>query len=156
MGNSEKSVSRGLFGDAIGKCDEIRDSMKRGLSALGANSNRVKPGNPRNVNGSVDIDKTLKHMYPNDSRWDYVVGYCNEAFFIEVHPADTSNVDEMVKKVKWLIGWLETKAPDLKKLHKCGVFHWIPSGRFNILPGSRQYKIVAANRLLLTKQLALK
>lgn len=106
-----------------------------GLSALKANSKYVRVTNTKLLDGSVDIDEAVRDKYPEDSRWDYVVGYENEAFFIEVHPAATSNVDDMVKKVKWLKNWLASSAPDLKSLHKIEVYYWIPSRRVSILKG---------------------
>lgn len=145
-----------LFRDAVAKCPEIENSYKSGLTAMGSNSAVVSVGEKRLIQGSVAIDKAVKDIRPAESRWDYVIGYSDEAFFIEVHPADTKNVEEMVKKVTWLKSWLNSVAPDLKKLHKCGTYHWIPSGRNKILKTSVQYKKIAANNLLITKPLRLK
>ncbi len=148
MGQTNKVGSNKTpFIDAIKNCDEIRDALKVGLTALKANSKAVKPTNTKLVDGSVDIDEAVKALRPSESRWDYVVGYADEAFFIEVHPANTSNVEEMVKKVKWLKNWLNSSAPDLKRLHKNDVYYWVPSGRVNILKGSVQDRKIAANHL---------
>lgn len=135
------------FNDAVGQCTEIKGALKPGLSALKGNSKVVRVADTKLIDGSVDIDEAVRDKYPEDSRWDYVVGYADEAFFIEVHPAATSNVDEMVKKVKWLKVWLSSCASELKKLHKKEVYYWVPSGRVNILPGSVQYRKIAAYRL---------
>lgn len=143
------------FKNAVVKCSEIKNAFMPGLSALKGNSKHVKPTDTKLVNGSVDIDDTLKVIYPNESRWDYVVGYADEAFFIEVHPAGTSNVSEMVNKVKWLKNWLASSAPDLNVLHKTKVYYWIPSGKFSILPGSVEFKRIAANNLRIEKPLPL-
>lgn len=144
------------FQEAVDKCDEIKGSLMPGLSAMGRNSVAVKATDPNKLNGSVDIDAAVKSIRPNEPRWDYAVGYSNQAFFIEVHPADTKNVDEMVKKVKWLKEWLSEVAPELKELHKSGVYHWIPSGRVKILKTSPQYKRIALNKLLIINPLSLK
>lgn len=144
------------FKEAIAQCDEINSNLCIGLAALRSESSFVKPENPRLVNGSVDLDNALRCIYPNDARWDFVIGYSGEAFFIEVHPADTANVDEMIKKVNWLKKWLATKARDLKDLHKCGVFHWIPSGRVKISKNSPQYRKIALNNLSIKSPLYLK
>ena len=135
------------FKNSVRKCMDIKDALKSGLSALKANSKYVKVTNTKLLDGSVDIDEAVRDKYPEDSRWDYVVGYANEAFFIEVHPAATSNIDDMVKKVKWLKNWLASSAPDLKSLHKIEVYYWIPSGRVSILKGSVQDRKIAANHL---------
>lgn len=143
------------FKDSVNNCDEIKNALKPGLSALKGNSKDVKAADTKLIEGSVDIDEAVRDKYPEDSRWDYVVGYSNEAFFIEVHPAATSNVDEMVKKVKWLKYWLSSVASDLKTLHKKEIYYWIPSGSVKILPGSVQYRKIAANHLQIMKLLVL-
>lgn len=143
------------FKEAVSKCQEIQSALQPGLTALGGNSKVVKPKDSKSIDGSVDIDSALKIKYPTESRWDYVVGYADEALFIEVHPADTSNVEEMVKKVKWLVNWLAISAPDLNLLHKRKVYYWVPSGRVNILKGSAQYRKIAANHLCIKKQVIL-
>ncbi len=151
------SVKKGNpFQNAVKDCAEIADALKPGLSAMGGYSTLVKLGNTRLINGSVDIDNAVKELYPNDSRWDYIIGYNGNAYFIEIHPADTKNVNEMIKKVDWLKSWLESSATEIKALHKCGVFHWIPSGRVKILKTSMQYKRIAASKLLITNVLSLK
>lgn len=155
MGKTERKETI-AFADAVENCSEIRDSLKSGLSALGSNSVCVKVQNTKLLDGSVDIDEALKSIRPDDARWDYVVGYSGNAYFLEVHPADTKNVDEMVKKVIWLKNWLNSVATDLKKLHKSGVYHWIPSGRVRILKSSTQYRKIAANNLTISNPLFLK
>ncbi len=135
------------FIEAVKSCDEIKDALRPGLTALKANSKVVNAVNTKLIDGSVDIDEAVKTIRPNESRWDYVVGYADEAYFIEVHPANTSNVEEMVKKVRWLKNWLATTAPDLKALHKKEVYYWVPSGNVKILKGSVQDRKIAANHL---------
>ncbi len=137
------------------RCPEIKDSFRPGLSALGAHSSDVKAKDTSRLDGSVDIDSAVRKVRPGEARWDYAVGYAEDAYFVEVHPANTKNVDEMVKKVTWLKNWLATVAVDLKKLHKCGTYHWIPSGSVKILKTSKQYKMIAANNLMITNTLRL-
>ncbi len=154
MERSKRQIAN-RFCQAVNNCDEIKDSLKAGLTAMGNNSIAVKVKDTKLIDGSVDIDSAVKWKRPTEARWDYVVGYADEAYFIEVHPADTKNVDEMIKKIKWLKEWLATKATDLKKLHKSGVYYWIPSGRVKILKTSVQYRKIAANDLVIIKPLHL-
>lgn len=151
----KKDPSINNFNKAVDKCPEIKGKTKPGLSALGANSAHIKPSKTHLVTGSVDIDSSVKSLHPNEPRWDYAIGYANEVFFVEVHPADTSNVNEMINKVNWLKEWLSSIAPDLKKLHKCGFYHWIPSGRMRISRNSPQYRRIAANNIVIKKPLAI-
>lgn len=75
--------------------------------------------------------------------------------FVEVHPANTSNVDEVVKKKKWLDVWLKTNALDLKAMMAGTGYYWIASGKVAILPNSPQAREIAKNKLVLCKELNL-
>lgn len=145
----QKSAEASAFVSAIDCCTDIKGQTKTGMSALGVHSAMVKVKNTRLLDGSVDIDAAVKKIYPHDSRWDYVVGYNGRAYFIEVHPAETRNINEMIAKVKWLRHWLMEKASELKGLHHIDVYYWLPSGRVKILKHSNQYHKIAANNLKL-------
>lgn len=149
------SKRKDSFIEAVAKCSEIKNNLNPGLSALRKHSIDVKVSDTKLLKGSVDIDKAVASLRPNDARWDFVVGYDEEAYFIEIHPAGTSNVSEMLKKVDWLKMWLNTVAPDLKKLHKTDIYYWVPSGSVNILPGSVQQKRIAASHLRIIKPVIL-
>lgn len=144
------------FTNAVLGIKEISRHLKPGLSALKGNSCFIKTSNPKSLNGSVDIDEALKNLMPGDNRWDYVFGYVGKAYFIEVHPADTSNAKEMLKKVAWLKTWLSTTAQPLKDIHADGCFHWCPSGRVKISPNSPQYRQMLSAGIRITKILNLR
>lgn len=134
----------------------IAGAYREGLQALESkDAGKVKPQNPRKLSGSVYLDKCLKTTNPHDARWDYVIGYSEKAYFVEVHPANTSNVDEVVKKKKWLDVWLKTNALDLKAMMSGTGYYWIASGKVAILPNSPQARKIAKNKLVLCKELNL-
>lgn len=134
----------------------IAGAYREGLQALESkDAGKVKPQNPRKLSGSVYLDKCLKTTNPHDARWDYVIGYSEKAYFVEVHPANTSNVDEVVKKKKWLEVWLKTNALDLKAMMAGMGYYWIASGKVAILPNSPQARKIAKNKLVLCKELNL-
>lgn len=134
----------------------IAGAYREGLQALESkDAEKVKPQNPRKLSGSVYLDKCLKTTNPHDARWDYVIGYSEKAYFVEVHPANTSNVDEVVKKKKWLDVWLKTNALDLKAMMAGTSYYWIASGKVAILPNSPQARKIAKNKLVLCKELNL-
>lgn len=134
----------------------IAGAYREGLQALESkDAGKVKPQNPRKLSGSVYLDKCLKTINPHDARWDYVIGYREKAYFVEVHPANTSNVDEVVKKKKWLDVWLKTNALDLKAMMAGTSYYWIASGKVAILPNSPQARKIAKNKLVLCKELNL-
>lgn len=70
----------------------------------------------RRLDGSLNIDEETNMLYPNESRWDYAVGYDGKVYYVEVHPANTSNVEEVMKKKLWLDKWLKEKAPSMSAL----------------------------------------
>lgn len=134
----------------------IAGAYREGLQALESkDAGKVKPQNPRKLSGSVYLDKCLKTTNPHDARWDYVIGYREKAYFVEVHPANTSNVDEVVKKKKWLDVWLKTNALDLKAMMAGTSYYWIASGKVAILPNSPQARKIAKNKWVLCKELNL-
>lgn len=152
MAKSESTT----FKSIVQAIPAIAGAYREGLQALESkDAGKVKPQNPRKLSGSVYLDKCLKTTNPHDARWDYVIGYREKAYFVEVHPANTSNVDEVVKKKKWLDVWLKTNALDLKAIMAGTSYYWIASGKVAILPNSPQARKIAKNKLVLCKELNL-
>lgn len=152
MAKSESTT----FKSIVQAIPAIAGAYREGLQALESkDAGKVKPQNPRKLSGSVYLDKCLKTTNPHDARWDYAIGYREKAYFVEVHPANTSNVDEVVKKKKWLDVWLKTNALDLKAMMAGTSYYWIASGKVAILPNSPQARKIAKNKLVLCKELNL-
>ena len=85
-----------------------------------------------------------------------MIGYKGNAYFVEVHPADTKNVKEVIQKKKWLESWLEERAPKLREIKAVNTpYYWVPSGRVAILKNSPQYRRIALNHILIVKALEL-
>lgn len=143
-----------IFQQAISNTKDIKNGYMNGLQALGSNAGKVVPKDSKKIRGSVDIDKYVKDLYPEDPRWDYAIGYDNDAYFLEVHPANTSDVTTMINKAKWLSRWLDEKSPALKCIAK-KVYYWVPSGKYNILPNTAQYKKLAQSKIRLVSTLSL-
>ena len=114
---------------------------------------------PRRLTGSIDLDSALSSEpgYANAPRWDYGVGYKprsaeERAIWIEIHPASTSNVREVISKVNWLRKWLRENARQLDLLTIEGgpirSFVWIATTRVHIpqnSPQARQLAIAGLN-----------
>jgi len=132
------------FVDAVRSTPEIANGLKAGLQALGANSNKVKGYVPRDLKGSVDIDTCLKYLYPNDPRWDYVFGYKNNIYYVEVHQGKISEVESVIAKFNWLRRWCQgTKLEDLKDR---STYHWVSTkGTDTIRKGSRHRRRLDQN-----------
>jgi len=141
----KRKVSRGSenkFKKAVEATPDVANCYQSGLSALeGKYRDRIKTKETRNINGSIDIDRGTIGIYPTASRWDYAIGYNSEVYFIEIHPANMSDVTSMIKKLKWLKSWLNDHAPQINKLktENGKAFTWIHSGKFAIPKQSRQY-----------------
>ena len=100
-------MSKKIFYSAVKGTKEISNGYQTGLQALGSNSTKITVPDTRKLNGSVDIDSCVKDLYPTENRWDYAIGYNETAYFIEIHPAETSSVTKMIAKVTWLKQWLK-------------------------------------------------
>lgn len=143
------------FKEAVENTPDIKDHYCPGLQAVkGSERKMISPEDTKKLSGSVDIDSALKADNPNEARWDYTIGYEGKAYFVEVHPADTSEVDTVIKKVEWLKDWLNKKASKLKSIGQTP-YYWIPSGKYAILKESKQEKILAQKGIRIQKNLDL-
>jgi hypothetical protein len=100
-----------------------------GLGALEpTDRQRISCRNTRLLTGSINVDAALRASQPTASRWDYGLGYGSgrreRAIWVEVHPASSHHIDDMLKKLTWLRTWLRDEAPRLRKLDS-GEYHWI-------------------------------
>lgn len=136
------------FQTAVEATPDVAGGYKVGLTALGANSSKIKATDNRLLEGSLDIDHETKKKYPNDNRWDYALSYNGKTYYVEVHPAQTSEVSTMLAKLNWLRKWLREKAPKINALAKAEpAYYWIQSGKCAILNQSRQYRQLRQNNL---------
>lgn len=127
---------------------EVSTCYKPGLKALGAYSSKVKTFKPGKTEGSVFLEKCLQKNYKDAPLWDYMIGYDSKVYFVEVHPASTSNVKKMIKKVQWLKQWLkESGNVFFNKQTPHFPYRWVATNRVNITKGSRQAYEIARNGL---------
>lgn len=145
------------FKQAVEATPDLATSFKTGLTALGAYSSKVSVSHTNQLQGSVDIDTATTAKCPNDNRWDYAFAYKGEAFFIEVHSANTSEVSTVIKKLQWLKDWLHQQAPEINKLKAKNLphFYWIQSKSFAILKTSPQYRTAVQNKIMPIARLTL-
>lgn len=109
------------FRDAVASTPEpVASAWQPGLQALGSDSERVRCSNARQLTGSIALDTVLQEQYPNEPRWDYGIGVRRSerevALWMEVHPAQTSEVDKVLHKLRWLKAWLADFAPSLQAI----------------------------------------
>ena len=119
------------FTDAIQNIPELASCLKSGVQALERRDrNKINVNSSRDLKGSVYIDECLKRQCPNAPRWDYVFGYRDRVYYVEVHPADnTRKVREVTAKLGWLKQWRGGSAQSLEDLEGRSTYHWISTGR---------------------------
>lgn len=155
MANS-KAVNK--FKEAVESTKEVKDGYCQGLQALKkTDRSKVSCSDPSKLDGSLDIDTTVKALYPQSERWDYAISYSGKICYCEVHPAETSEVTKMIGKLAWLKQWLKEKAPSINTLPAYNPkYVWVSSGRVNVLPTSREAKKISCSGIVLTKHFNLK
>ena len=142
----------------------VRDAYCGGKQALEKrHRSLVTCEDTRRLTGSIDLDAALTRGRPNDNRWDYGLGYKpangrEQAVWVEVHSATTSEVSTVIRKLRWLKDWLE-EVDQLRKLtHRTGAdirYVWIASGKIAIPPISPQAKRLNQSGMRLRKDLPL-
>ena len=129
------------FKAAIQTIASVRNAYLPGLQALDeGDRGKIRYDNPRNLTGSVNLDKALENLHPNDPRWDYGIGYRvinNEyAVWVEVHPASSQHVEEVLRKLNWLKNWLGCHGTALLRLPSA--YFWLSTGTVALSPHSPQ------------------
>ena len=136
------------FKDAVEKTEDLAETYRLGLQALrSVDRKRIQCSNTRHLTGSVDLDGALRDSHPNDPRWDYGIGLriaknSDRVIWIEVHPASSSHIRDVLRKFGWLREWLTSSALCLKTISTDYV--WIASGKVSIPPNSPQRRKLAA------------
>ena len=130
----------------------VNGAYRPGKQALeNRHRNLVTCEDPRRLTGSIDLDSALARQpgYTNAARWDYGLGYRppaekrEQAVWIEVHSATTSEVSAVLKKLQWLKDWLNAGAGCLEQMTYRGSapdlrFVWIASAGVKIPRNSPQ------------------
>ena len=107
------------FKTAVLATPDIAGCWRPGLQALlGEHRQKIDLSDHTLCEGSVDIDKSTadQGLYLRENRWDYVLGYEKQAYFVEVHSANTGEVSTVLKKLQWLKDWLLEHALEINKI----------------------------------------
>ena len=119
------------FPDAVQSVPELTECLKAGLQALGSNRHKIRVNSTRDLTGSVDIDACLARRYPNAPRWDYVFGYKDRVYYVEVHQGRPGEMKSVIAKLDWLRQWRKHSAKSLESLEHRRTYHWISTGRID-------------------------
>jgi hypothetical protein len=137
------------FQQAVESVTSLRGWHRAGLEALEADHRPMVEA--PTATGSIDIDKALNVPglgMQNAHRYDYGIGLpprvhvpgapgprpsrAERVAWVEVHPARTDQISEMLAKRQSLKDWLVTNAEPL--LRMTDEFVWVPSDRLDIPP----------------------
>ncbi|HEV3414685.1 MAG TPA: hypothetical protein VG101_19535 [Puia sp.] len=140
-----KKKKKLTFRQAVEATDDISECFRNGLQGLGNHSGKIILGNTTQCSGSVNLDACTLQKYPQANRWDYIFCYKGEAFFVEVHSANTGEVSTVIRKLQWLRDWLNGSANEINSLKakSSGPFYWVQSSGFHIPQNSPQFRLAA-------------
>ena len=129
----------------------VDDAYRNGIQALNKGHRKYMECSDANrLTGSIDLDAALRQVpeHASASRWDYGIGYRpkrepEQAVWVEVHSANTSQVSVVLRKLQWLRDWLNgDDAEQLKQMTDAadsGIrFVWVASNGVKILKNSPQ------------------
>lgn len=141
------------FPKAVTQLVTVRHEFRPGLqSLLREDRRRLIVDHTSKLTGSVNLDAALAQSNPNDSRWDYGVGYSHSlrssdvAHWIEVHPCTDREVAVIEAKLRWLKSWLHASAGELSRLPQR--FAWVSSGSTALSPSSPARRRLAEQGLV--------
>jgi hypothetical protein len=82
---------------------------------------------------SLDLDEASRPRFPNDARWDYLLGHATSSKIvaIETHSAETSQVSKVIQKRTASLGHLQGQ---LATGHHVAAWYWVASGRVDFVP----------------------
>jgi hypothetical protein len=137
------------FEAAVRAAASVSDHYRNGLQALRAgDAGCIWCRNPRRLTGSVNVDGALQAAEPDAPRWDYGIGLrrksAENAIWVEVHPASSTSITDMLNKLQWLRDWLRAQAPTLAALTQSD-YYWVSTdATIAITPNSPQARRLAA------------
>lgn len=146
------------FQVAVEKTEEVKNGFCVGKQAIkNADRDKIDTADSKKLQGSLDIDGQVKALYPQEPRWDYALSYDDRIYYFEIHSAETSQINKVVNKVRWLKNWLKTKATEINKLPKAEhPYTWVSSGRYAILPTSKDKMKLSVEGIVIANKLNLK
>ncbi len=100
--------------------------------------------NKRYIRSSVNINATMRNCCPESPRWDYAIWYENQSPLIacvEVHPARSSHVDDIIAKKDWLEDLIKgNKLPPRR-------YYWIPTSGVGLSRSSPSWRKLALSKI---------
>ncbi len=103
---------------AIKRIPNLERCFCKGLRAMGADSVLVVAADTRKCTGSIDLDSCPDVEFPEPNRWDFVLEYASQLWFVEPHPVNSSEVYILIRKLNSLKGWLREQGSPVNQIPK--------------------------------------
>lgn len=96
---------------------------------------------------SLDLDAALRQQYPNENRWDYLIGLGAPSLLVgvEVHSAHTDQISAVIAKRTAAIRQLRGH---LRKGRAVSRWLWVSSGRVDFDPYEKAKRRLDENGIL--------
>ena len=124
-----------IFREAVEATTNLAGRFQIGLQALRAQDRlHIKAEDTRRLSGSIDLDTTLQAVEPHANRWDFAIAYrhtnrkAEVIYWTELHTASDSEVKVVIKKARWLLGWLKADGKKLAAPAFESDIVWVSSG----------------------------
>jgi hypothetical protein len=93
---------------------------------------------------SLDLDEATRVEFPNDARWDYLLGHTDSSHVValETHSAQTSQVSLVIQKRTASRRHLQAHLADG---HQVAAWYWAASGRVDFVPHEKTMNRLSEN-----------
>lgn len=134
------------FRKAVEQCPPLRRNLRDGLRGLSTTDRQKVDRGGRRLTGSVNVDAALRSSHPNAARWDYGIGIARPhkpdcVVWLEVHPASSTHIKTVLRKLDWLRTWLGKYALPLQQLP--AAYIWVSTGSVAMTRNSPQFRRLA-------------
>lgn len=102
--------------------------VRSGLEALEKPHRRqISPELANQFGDSLDLDKALQGVHPEEPRWDYLLGYTvnQRVIAVETHSAKEDQISKVIAK---RVAALRQLRPHLKQACRIEAWIWVASG----------------------------
>lgn len=93
---------------------------------------------------SLDLDAALQEEYPEDARWDYLLGHAasGNVVALEPHSAKNDQISAVVQKRKAARAQLRDHMKDGSTISH---WYWVASGRVDFAPTEKAIRVLEQN-----------
>jgi hypothetical protein len=134
MSKSQKrQMKKGSVSQGFQESSTLRSMVKSGLTAIDSKHlSHIDTNLRSSFHDSIDLDSALKGDFPQENRWDYLVGHLpsKKIVGLEPHSATNGEIDTVIRKRKAAIDQLRGHLQDGTRVAH---WFWVASGKTNFL-----------------------